>query len=182
MRTEDTLQDPQQMKMRILFICLGNICRSPAAQTVMQAMVDGKGLSDRYDIDSAGIGNWHVGQLADPRMRHTAKTRGYDITHRARQFDAERDFERFDLIVTMDPENYRRITSMAHNRAERRRVVAMADYLRDHRGAFSVPDPYYGSQRDFDHALDLIEDGCAGLLAEIERRRGEEDKKKEGEG
>lgn len=158
-------------KTKILFICLGNICRSPAAQGFMQTLVDGKGLGDFYEIDSAGIGNWHVGQLADPRMRHTTKMRGFELTHRARQFDPRHDFKHFDLIITMDPDNYRTICSMAHNDEERRRVVGLVNFLESYKGADSVPDPYYGGQRDFDYALDLIEDGCAGLLKQLEARR-----------
>ena len=104
-------------KVKILFICLGNICRSPAAHAVMQHLVEERGCADRYMIDSARIGNWHVGQLPDKRMREHGRLRGYSVDHHARQFDARRDFELFDKIVVMDEDNYRNITSQAPNEA-----------------------------------------------------------------
>ena len=110
-------------KIRILFICLGNICRSPAAHGVMQRLVDDSGLSGMFEIDSAGVGNWHVGDLPDARMRRHGKARGYVFDHRARQFDASTDFDRFDHIVTMDEENYRNITSMAQTESRRAQVI-----------------------------------------------------------
>lgn len=154
-------------KLRMLFICLGNICRSPAAHGVMQHMVDARGLSHRFEIDSAGVGGWHVGDLPDRRMRRHGRARGYAFDHRARLFDPSVDFDTFDLIVTMDEENYRTITRMVADEAQRRKVVRMADYLRDHPHATSVPDPYYGGDADFELALDLIEDGCRHLLEEL---------------
>ncbi|MBM6993327.1 MAG: low molecular weight phosphotyrosine protein phosphatase [Prevotella sp.] len=151
-------------KIRILFICLGNICRSPAAHGVMQHLVDENGLTSQFEIDSAGVGNWHVGQLPDARMRQHGRARGYIFNHHARQFDAATDFQRFDYIVTMDEENYHNITSMAHTESERAQVIRMSQYLKAHPGATSVPDPYYGGDADFKLALDLIEDGCSNLL------------------
>ena len=158
--------------IRILFICLGNICRSTAAQGVMQQMVDDAGVASQFSIDSAGIGGWHVGQLADPRMRAHARQRGYELTHRARQFDAHNDFDSFDMIVTMDDDNYRQIVGMARTESDKQKVVKMADYLTFHRGVTAVPDPYYGGDRDFEYALDLIEDGCRGLLQRLSDKNG----------
>lgn len=100
-------------KTNLLFICLGNICRSPAAHAVMQKMVDERGLGDTFEIDSAGIGDWHVGQLPDRRMREHGSRRGYRFDHRARQFDPHEDFARFDHIIVMDEENYRNVTGRA---------------------------------------------------------------------
>ncbi len=151
-------------RIKILFICLGNICRSPAAHAVMQKMVDDAGLDDRIFIDSAGIGPWHVGQLPDNRMRRHGAMRGYQVDHIARQFDASRDFKDFDYIIVMDDENFKNITRKAHSDKERAQVLKMADYLTEHQGATSVPDPYYGGEDGFELALDLIEDGCKGLL------------------
>ena len=151
-------------KKRILFICLGNICRSPAAHAVMQHLVDERGCSNLYEIDSAGIGNWHVGQLPDKRMREHGRRRGYDLNHHARLFDARKDFAYFDLIVVMDEDNYRYITSQADNATARGKVVRMADYFTRHKDATCVPAPYYGGPEDFELALDLIEDGCEGLI------------------
>ena len=153
---------------RLLFICLGNICRSPAANAIMQRYVDEAGLSDKFDIDSAGIGPWHVGQLPDKRMREHGARRGYRIDHIARQFDAAKDFDRFDYIVVMDEDNYRNITRQAQNEEDRKKVIRMADYFIKYKGRTSVPDPYYGDGEDFELALDLIEDGCKGLLAHLD--------------
>lgn len=151
-------------KVSILFICLGNICRSPAAHAVMQHLVDERGWGDRYLIDSAGIGGWHVGQLPDKRMRECGRQRGYNVNHHARQFDASRDFDCFDKIVVMDEDNYRNITSQAPNETARKKVFRMADFFTQHPSATCVPDPYYGGTEDFNFALDLIEDGCEGIL------------------
>ncbi len=154
-------------KTKILFICLGNICRSPAANAIMQKFVGDAGLSDKFYIDSAGIGPWHVGQFPDQRMRSHGAKRGYDINHVARQFDARHDFSDFDFIVVMDDENYRDICRKAHNDGERRKVIRMADYFNQYKGRISVPDPYYGDGEDFELALDLIEDGCHGILTDV---------------
>lgn len=151
---------------RLLFICLGNICRSPAAEGVMRTMAENAGRGAEIFVDSAGIGPWHVGQLPDSRMRRCGQRRGYRFDSRARQF-SRADFGRFDLIIVMDADNYRAITSMADNDEDRAKVRLLTEWMTRHRGAASVPDPYYGSERDFDYALDLIEDGCAGLLAAL---------------
>lgn len=162
-----TRQNQDKEKISLLFICLGNICRSPAAHAIMQRDVDDAGLTDRFSIDSAGIGPWHVGSIPDRRMRQHGARRGLDVSHIARQFDAGRDFRSFDYIVVMDDDNYRTITKMASTDADRRKVIKMSDYLKDHPGAQSVPDPYYGDGADFELALDLIEDGCSHLLQAI---------------
>lgn len=151
-------------KTGILFICLGNICRSPAANAIMQKLVDDAGLADRFLIDSAGIGPWHVGQLPDARMRRHGARRGYKIDHVARQFSAALDFAKFDRIVVMDGENYDFVLRQAAGGAERRKVVCLAQYFGKYKGRGSVPDPYYGGDGGFELALDLIEDGCKGLL------------------
>ena len=150
----------------LLFICTGNICRSPAAQAVMQRLVDERGLTDRYRLDSAGTYSGHAGQRADRRMREHAARRGYDLTHVARSFDLD-DIDRFHYIVVMDSDNedyLRRRTT----HAEFRRVVPLGRYLRHHPRYDHVPDPYYGDGSDFELALDLLEDGCAGLLDALE--------------
>lgn len=156
----------KETRFALLFVCLGNICRSPAAQAVMQKLVDDAGLSNRFYIDSAGIGAWHVGQLPDKRMRDHARRRGYRLTHLARQIDAESDFCRFDRIVVMDEDNYRQVAGKARSAEEKAKVVRMADYFSHHVGERTVPDPYYGGPEDFELALDLIEDGCRGILAQ----------------
>jgi protein-tyrosine phosphatase len=154
------------MKTRILFICLGNICRSPAAHAVMQHLVDTAGRTAEFHIDSCGIGAWHVGQLPDRRMRQCGQRRGYAIDHRARQFQLD-DFDRFDHLFVMDADNYAEIAPRALHPDHRSKIHLLADELTRHPGVRSIPDPYYGSLSDFDHALDLIEDACAHLLARL---------------
>ena len=153
-------------KHRLLFICLGNICRSPAAEGVMKAKVHAANLDEQFVIDSAGIGNWHAGQLPDSRMRERGARRGYCLDSRARQI-RQSDFDDFDLLLVMDRENYRIITSQAPDEEARGKVRMLTDYLQEHRGADVVPDPYYGDLSDFDYALDLIEDACDGLLEQL---------------
>lgn len=153
----------KKQNKRLLFICLGNICRSPAAEGVMKAMVKQCGREADFTIDSAGIGSWHVGQLPDSRMRRCGQQRGYNFDSRARQF-TKSDFSRFDLIIVMDSDNYRTIVSMANSDDDKAKVHLLTEWMTLHKGATSVPDPYYGDERDFNYALDLIEDGCDGLL------------------
>ena len=153
-------------KYSILFICLGNICRSPAAQAVMQAMVDERGLTDRFDIDSAGIGGWHIGDLPDKRMRVHARPRGYELTHRARRVSPA-DFEDFDLIVGMDAGNIDDLRYMAATPEQLDKVVMMGDYIRRYPHYDHVPDPYYEGSEGFELVLDLLEDSCDNLLNQI---------------
>ena len=150
----------------VLFICLGNICRSPAAEVIMKAKVEEKGLASQFYIDSAAIGPWHVGQLPDSRMRRCGAAHGYCFDSHARQFDKS-DFAKFDYIVVMDNDNYRAITRMASSDEEREKVVCMASYLRQHRDYTTVPDPYYGDESDFELVITLLEDALEGLIEEI---------------
>lgn len=150
----------------VLFICLGNICRSPAAEGIMKAKVEEKGLAGQFYIDSAAIGPWHVGQLPDSRMRRCGAAHGYCFDSHARQFDKS-DFAKFDYIVVMDNDNYRAITRMASSDEEREKVVCMASYLRQHRDYTTVPDPYYGDESDFELVITLLEDAIEGLIEEI---------------
>lgn len=151
---------------RILFICLGNICRSPAAEGIMKALVERNGLTQKFLIDSAGTGGWHVGQLPDPRMRKLGTRHGYTFNSRARQFSHE-DFSHFDLIVVMDGENYSSVISRAHTEQERAKVVCMADYLTYHPHQATIPDPYYGGEPDFEQVIELLEEACQELLARL---------------
>lgn len=155
-------------KHTILFICLGNICRSPAAEGIMKSIVDKAQKTDDYDIDSAGIGGWHVGQLPDSRMRKCGAEHGYTFNSRARQF-SRADFDHFETIVVMDNDNYRDITSMAATEAQKQKVVRMADYLQLHGEYVTVPDPYYGDNSDFELVIELLEDACEGLFKAIEK-------------
>lgn len=154
------------MKVRVLFVCLGNICRSPAAEGVLRAMARDRRLDDRLEVDSAGTYGGHAGQLPDPRMREAALRRGYMLTHRARQVTRE-DFSQFDRIVAMDASNYRNLHRLAPSSQAAARVVRVADFFRRFSGQQEVPDPYYEGREGFERVLDLLEDACGGLLEEI---------------
>ena len=155
-------------KTRILFVCLGNICRSPAAQGVMQQLVDERGLTDRFYIDSAGTYGGHSGELPDKRMRDHARRRGYELTHRSRQV-RESDFDDFDVIVAMDDSNYRRLRDLAPTVEDQGKIVKMIDYCRLATRYDHVPDPYYEGAEGFELVLDLLQDACEGLLDELTR-------------
>jgi protein-tyrosine phosphatase len=152
--------------MKLLFVCLGNICRSPTAHGVMQKLVDDAGLAARITIDSAGTGNWHVGELPDPRSREAALLRGYHLDHRARQVVRE-DFERFDLILAMDRSNLRHLKRMASGPA---RVELLRAFEPGAPAGAEVPDPYSGGGEDFERVLDICECACGGLLAYVRER------------
>lgn len=157
---------------RILFVCLGNICRSPAAEGVFVHLLAQQGLSDRFVVDSAGTGGWHVGHPADARMRAAAAHRGIDLTSRARQIDLA-DLHSFDHILTMDAANLAAVQALARgagNPADQARIAALTAYCRRHSGAHEVPDPYYGGPQGFEQVLDLLEDACTGLLEELRPR------------
>lgn len=146
----------------VLFVCLGNICRSPAADGVMRTLVAQAGWSKRIEIDSAGTAGWHSGKLPDPRMRAAGKQRGHTLDHCARQICAD-DLERFDLILAMDRENLRDIEALDRQRQHRSKIRLFCDFCTEH-AMYEVPDPYYGGPEDFEKVLDLMEDGCAGIL------------------
>ncbi len=153
-------------KPKILFVCLGNICRSPAAQGVFESLLKERGLEKDFEVDSAGIGNWHAGQLPDPRMRAHAIRRGLQLTHHARQVKPY-DFDDFDLIVAMDNSNVADLMEIAPSPEAQRKIVRMADFLRHHSHYRSIPDPYYEGAEGFELVLDLLQDGCESLLDEL---------------
>ncbi len=155
-------------RVRILFVCMGNICRSPAGEGVMRALVTEAGLAGRVEIGSAGTIGMHAGELPDRRMRAAALKRGYALTSRARKFTAE-DFAAYDLILTMDEENRGNVLALAKTDEERARVRVFCDFCERYDEA-EVPDPYCGGPQGFEHVLDLLEDGCAGVLKEISSR------------
>lgn len=151
------------MKKRILFVCLGNICRSPAAEGVMRHLVDREGLVGSVEVDSAGTYGGHAGDLPDARMRQAARRRGYELTHRARML-CEEDFERFDLIVVMDDMNYETAHRLAPSRQAAARITRVVNFCRRHPDRTYVPDPYYEGREGFELVLDMLEDGCEGVL------------------
>ncbi|NJL25122.1 MAG: low molecular weight phosphotyrosine protein phosphatase [Calothrix sp. SM1_5_4] len=159
---------------KVLFVCLGNICRSPAAEGVFRHMVKEAGLHDLIKIDSAGTGGWHEGESPDARMIHHAKKRGYDISDlETRQIRAPEDLHEFDYILTMDNANLRNVQALDVKKQHHHKIKALVSYCRIHAIA-EVPDPYYKEEDGFEHVLDLLEDACAQLLEEIrhEVRRG----------
>ena len=141
---------------------MGNICRSPAAEGVFRKLVSDAGRAGEFEIDSAGTISYHAGDPADHRMRAAARRRGYELDSIARRIRAD-DFERFDLVVTMDDENFDAVSSM--NPGGRARVVRMCEFASD-RSVSEVPDPYYGGDAGFERVLDILEDTCANLLKE----------------
>ena len=150
-------------KKKILFVCLGNICRSPAAEGIMQKKIDERGLTDRFELDSAGLYGGHAGELPDHRMRIHARQRGYELTHRSRPV-RESDFFDFDLIVAMDDSNYRNLRRMAPTLETEEKVVKMIDFVKSFPYQHSVPDPYYEGAAGFELVLDMLEEGCEELI------------------
>lgn len=147
-------------------MCLGNICRSPAAEGVFQHLVEKAGLSSEFAIDSAGTGGWHVGAPADARMRAAAAKRGYNLTSKARQF-VPADFDRFDQILAMDESNLMNILAQdSPGKPHKANVQLMLSY-HGKTTLKNVPDPYYGGEEGFEEVLDLLEVACGNLLQKL---------------
>lgn len=149
----------------VLFVCLGNICRSPAAEGCFLDLLERAGLREAFHVDSAGTGHWHVGKPADPRMREAAARRGLVLPSRARQIEPA-DLERFTHILTMDRDNLAAVRQLTRGGAVRARIEPFTRYCRRHT-LEAVPDPYYGGPEGFERVLDILEDGCEGLLASL---------------
>lgn len=153
--------------MRVLFVCMGNICRSPTAEGVLRQRVRAAGLEGRIDIDSAGTGDWHVGKPPDGRACSAARRRGYELgTLRARQVRPD-DFQRFDLILAMDHDNLARLRALQPEQGGAELDLLLRRY---DLGCDAVPDPYYGAEDGFEEVLDLMEQACDALLEEIKGR------------
>lgn len=151
-------------RIKICFVCLGNICRSPTAEACFLHVIEREGVRDRFEVDSAGTGGWHVGELAHPDTRAAAKARGVEITSRARQFD-EDDFARFDYVIAMDRSNVANLHRIAPDAAARAKVHLFRDFdPRGPKGA-EVPDPYYDG--GFDRVFDICDAAARGLLAHL---------------
>ena len=153
--------------MKILFVCLGNICRSSSAEEVMRTFVKREGLEEQIEVDSAGILNYHQGELPDSRMRMHAYHRGYELTHRSRPVCTE-DFLEFDMIIGMDDRNIQDLKDRAPSPEAEKKIHRMTDYCRN-KVVDYVPDPYYGGAQGFETVLDILEDACEGLLEEIKK-------------
>ena len=151
--------------MKVLFVCLGNICRSPTAEAVLRKLAVEKGLSGRLKVDSAGTNGFHIGQSPDPRSIKFAAKRGIDLTPlRGRQIERA-DFDRFDYVIAMDNENVRQLTALCP--ASMQGKISLLLGYADRCNYREVPDPYYGGEREFELVMDLIESGCRGLLDQL---------------
>lgn len=155
-------------KIRILFVCLGNICRSPAAEGVMRSLVIRNGDESRWEIDSAGTGGYHVGDLPDRRMRVHARRRGLDLDHICRQV-RESDFDNFDLIIGMDRSNVENLRRLAPTPEDEQKILAMKEFFSRNSRYDCVPDPYYEGAEGFELVLDLLEDACLNLYNSLTR-------------
>lgn len=154
---------PDDQKTSVLFVCLGNICRSPLAEGIFTHLVEQRGLSDRFGIDSCGTGGWHAGEPPDPRSVLVASKNGIDITHlRARKFDPQRDPHAFDWLIVMDRSNHADLIEMG---SPEQKVRLMRSYdlsIKD--GEHDVPDPYYGGDDGFDKVYAMLTRACEGML------------------
>lgn len=152
-------------RYKVLFVCLGNICRSPAAQGIFEHIVRENGMSDKIEADSAGTYGGHRGEMPDRRMRTAAMYRGFALTHRSRQVSSM-DFLEFDLVVAMDDQNYEDLMHLAPSVEATHKIRRMSEFLKVRKMPY-IPDPYYMGAEGFSMVLDLLEDGCQNLFDTI---------------
>lgn len=151
------------MAYRLLFVCLGNICRSPSAENIMNHLLNERGLADQVECDSAGTSGYHVGAAPDRRMNAAAQRKlGLTLKGRSRQFESY-DFDEFDLILAMDRDNFEQICMIDRLGKSRHKVKLMCDFCTQH-DLKEVPDPYYGGDAGFNFVIDLLMDACNGLI------------------
>jgi protein-tyrosine phosphatase len=153
------------MPYKLLFVCLGNICRSPSAENIMNHLIERAGLSEQIVCDSAGTSSYHVGSPPDRRMSAAAAKLGIKLRGQARQFQ-QSDFQDFDLILAMDQENYENILTLDRSKEYQHKVHLMCEFCSRH-SLKEVPDPYYGGQEGFNQVIDLLIDACEGLLTRV---------------
>ena len=154
--------------IKVLFVCTGNICRSPAAEGIFKKFVWDANLENDISVDSAGTIGYHSGELPDARMRKHASARGYNLDSRARQFNPKNDYEEFDYIITMDNYNYADLIQLDHKKLHKNKIYKMADFISD-KNLNEVPDPYYGGAEGFEFVIDILEDGTKNLLTKIKK-------------
>lgn len=155
----------------VLFVCLGNICRSPLAEGIFRHLVREAGLEDRFTIDSAGTSSYHIGDPPDSRTAEVARRRGVDLTSRGRQL-APADLTRFDWVLAMDGSNLEKVERMAARAHGTARVRLLRAFDPEAAGELEVPDPYYGGPEGFENVHDMVERACRGLLARIREEEG----------
>ncbi len=153
-------------KVSVLFVCLGNICRSPAAEGFFKHLLVQENKAESFYIDSAGTSAYHEGAPADGRMQEAAKLRGYELESISRAFDFKKDFEKFDYIITMDHDNFQDVLDLAPDSEAQEKVTSMVSYCTQH-DVNHVPDPYYKGMDGFELTLDIIEDACEGLFEKL---------------
>lgn len=168
MVSHNIIEEELKGKRRILFVCLGNICRSPAADGIMKSIVSEAGATD-FVIDSAGTGRYHIGELPDHRMRIHARRRGLELDHRCRQVTSI-DFEDFDLVIGMDDSNLANLRRIAPSPEAERKILAMSAFFNKSTHYDYVPDPYYEGAEGFELVLDLLEEGCRNLYKAVSER------------
>ena len=151
---------------KILFVCLGNICRSPAAEAILKKRLTDQNIQDNFYVDSAGTAGYHVGESSDPRMIGYAAKRGYNMDHITRKFNPAKDFVRFDYIITMDNENFEDVKSHDNLNRFSHKIFKITDFCKNMK-VDEVPDPYYEGEEGFNGVLDILEDGVNGLLEKL---------------
>lgn len=154
-------------KTRVLFVCLGNIIRSPLAARLFERAASEAGVAEKYRVDAAGTADYHVGQTPDERMVRTAARRGFNYTHRGRQVNPK-DFQDFDLVVAMDLENVRDLEAIATDNRQKQKIHLLREFDPEADGEIAVPDPWYGGPSGFEHVYDIIERSTRGLLRSLE--------------
>lgn len=158
----------KKSKPRVLFVCMGNICRSPTAEGMFRKILADEGLADAIEVDSAGTHDYHIGEEPDRRTLAAAAKRGIDISWRRGRQVAQRDFEHFDLVLAMDRDNHRALVALAGEKADGK-LHLFLDFAPE-AGRKEVPDPYFGGPEGFEHVLDLVEAGGRGVLRELKKR------------
>ncbi|MFC2103427.1 low molecular weight protein-tyrosine-phosphatase [Bacteroidota bacterium] len=154
------------IKKKVLFVCMGNICRSPSAEAIFKKLLKDEKLTSRIEVESAGTIDYHEGETADKRMIKHASARGYNLDSIARHFDPVNDFNDFDYIVTMDDDNYNNIKSLDFHNRFGNKIFKMVEYSEKYDIA-EIPDPYYKGASGFEEVLDLLEDSVDGLLKKV---------------
>jgi protein-tyrosine phosphatase len=158
-------------KLSVLFVCLGNICRSPLAEGVFHHLVQQAGIARHFHIDSAGTSGYHAGDPPDARTSSVARARGIELTSRSRQLLQE-DLQDFDYLIVMDEDNRAGVERLARTRAPRAKVHLLREFDDEANGDLNVPDPYYGGPRGFEDVHDMVERSCRVLLDHLRERHG----------
>lgn len=164
-----TFQGVSAEKIRVCFVCSGNICRSPTAEGIFKWLVEEAGLAHAFHVESAGIGDWHVGERPDPRTIRAAEARGYRLESRAKHWKAV-DFDRFDYVVAMDRTHVVSLVRIASTEEMKAKISLARDHVREGPRDQDVPDPYYGELEGFEEVVDICLEACTALLADLRRR------------